>query len=252
MSFLYCWRLTSHQRSSCQNLRARNCPYLSLWRNPVDFPDVRYNLSSFFSSSLPNTSLSNTWATYDKYRVAFTYSPEKFRSSRSSGFATRGHFASLLATQTLPVNRYADVLYTPQCGHVGHVELQNHLQSGEQETRSCENSPRRENPIWRLFGEYLSSRNKEARRIQSYVIADKRSSHVPLEVVICERQRRYLTIIRETESCHLFQKNKIPDDADESSASSSLGVWLIVFLWYSKFTRLSEISLHIDGFFSSA
>lgn len=35
--------------------------------------------------------------------------------------------------QTLPANRYADVLYTPQCGHVGHVEshtIARHAENG--------------------------------------------------------------------------------------------------------------------------
>lgn len=75
------------------------------------------------------------------YRAALTYSrPEKFRSPRSSGFAARGHSASLLAAQTLPANRYADVLYTPQCGHVGHVESHDRPRRGEA-------SPQRGNSI---------------------------------------------------------------------------------------------------------
>lgn len=60
----------------------------------------------------------------DASRAALAYSrSEKFRSPRSSGFAgSRSLAASLLAAQTSPANRYANVPYTPQCGHVGHVE----------------------------------------------------------------------------------------------------------------------------------
>lgn len=91
---------------------------------------------------------------FTEYRAALTYScSKKFRSPRSSGF-TRGHLASLLAAQTSPANRYTDVLYTPQCGHVGHVESHKIVHYAENgrlmvaaKIHLGEDSPRRENSI---------------------------------------------------------------------------------------------------------